>query len=617
MGFGQTDSLAVLEELVPRSGWRTDVALFSSYSVDLVAVAAVAMALAAEGDDDERMWKGSLARSCEKMRGRYRVVCQSGRVAVPPSGAQSGLVVADQWVRQVRYDGREKSWHVKFGIVRYVPEESDQSREKARWLLWIGSRNLTRDTSWDSAMTATGRLSRAVNASDRSVAEAAEIVAKHAELPGWTKDVRRELEKVHWTWPADVDKVLEFRLWTDREAAMGLPRLPADSSRIVALCPFVDAKIAKKIGRATSAPQRNLITTPSTLKKLATDSTVFEAFTSIHEMESATPVEDGDVEVDETDGNEIVEVHRGLHAKLVWARSGSGDELWLGSANLTRRGWTGRNAELVAHLRVKASVGEDITNLADKLEEVTTDEIALDDSDAEEEGEVALDKLRSRIAGTWSGELSKIDGTKRLRCSTSSSPINRADRAELWVRLLAQDPRDAVAWIPSWREVVFVETESHELTELVVLELRWEEDTDVSVSWVEHAVLNPPPGEDRDREALGRLMGPRALLAWIRSILDEFSSEADESPWPEDDRARTRLGRKANFALPRVPTLEAVLRAWIRDPSRVSQVDRVLRNWVTAAKPYLEEDEEAASALKQFLEEWGVIRDGLEGIPTE
>ena len=612
MGFKQTDSLAVLEELVPRPGWRTDVALFSSYSVDLVAVAAVAMALAGEGDDDERMWKGSLARSCEKMRGRFRVVCQGGRVAVPPSSALSGLVVADQWVRQVPYDGNKRSWHAKLGIVRYVPEEPHERGELARWLLWMGSRNLTRDTSWDSAMTATGHPARAVDAVDRSVAEAAGIVAGYAALSGWTEGVRRELREVHWTWPAEVDEVLALRLWTDGDAAMGLPVLPKDSSRVVALCPFVNASVAQAIGGATSAPHRNLITTPRTLAKLSADPRVLEAFTSVHEMESATPVEEGDLEVDETGGDEMAEVHRGLHAKLVWARSGSGDELWLGSANLTDRGWTGSNAELVAHLRVKASVGEDIAELADGLEEVALDELAPDDSDAEGEGEAMLDKLRNCIAGSWSGELSWIDGTERLRCSTSSPPIKKADEAELWGRLLAQDPADAVAWTPGQGEVVFRDTESHKLTELVVLELRWEGDADVRVSWVERAALNPPPGEERDRDALGRLMGPSALLAWISSILDEFSGEGDESPWPEGDWTGARTGDGAGFVLPPVPTLESVLRAWIRDPNRVLQVDRVLRNWATAAKPVLDEDAEGAQALERFQEAWGVVRDGLD-----
>ena len=108
MGLECTDSLAVLDALTPEPGWETDLALFSSYSVDLVAVAAVVVALAGEGDDHERLRDAPLARACERMRDRFRVVCQAGRVAVPKSGT-SALVIADRWIREVRHDGNERS----------------------------------------------------------------------------------------------------------------------------------------------------------------------------------------------------------------------------------------------------------------------------------------------------------------------------------------------------------------------------------------------------------------------------------------------------------------------------------------------------------------------------
>ena len=459
---------------------------------------------------------------------------------------------------------------------------------------------------------ATGCPSQTVDAVDRSVSESVGIVAGYAALSRWTEVVRQELNNVHWTWPEEVEEVLSFRLWTDGDTTMGLPALPKQSSRVVALCPFVDASVAKAIADTTAAPQRNLITTPETLAKLLVDDAVsLDAFTSVHEMASATPYEEGDTEIDENAEGEIVEIHRGLHAKLVWARSPSGDELWLGSANLTQRGWRGLNAELVAHLRVKESVGDDIAELADRLEEVTVEEYAVDDSDAEGEGKATLDNLRNRIAGCWSGELSRVAKKGALALTTSSTPIKKADGAELWVRLLAHEAGDAVAWSPGPRKVELKEVDFHELTELVVLELRWETDKNVSVSWVERAALTPPPGADRDRVALGRLMGPRAVLAWIRSILDEFSSEAEESPWPEGERVRARRGDGAGLALPPVPTLESVLRGWIRDPNRVEQVDQVLQNWAMVARPVLAEDAEAARVLRQFQEAWGVVRDGL------
>ena len=612
MGFKQTDSIAVLEELMPRPGWRTDFALFSSYSVDLVAVAAMAIALAGEGDDDERMWKGSLARACEKMRDRFRVVCQAGRIVVPKQAAVSGLVVADQWVRQVAYDGNARSWHAKLGVVRYVPEDADDIDTSPEWLLWMGSRNITRDTSWDSALTAVGHPASVVDAVDVSVGEAVALVAKHAGLPSWTEALRQELEEVHWTWPAEIEEVVAFRLWAEGNATIGLPDLPPDSSRVVAVCPFVDASVARAIGGATAAPQRNLVSTPGTLAALARDPSALEGFTSLHQMDSPTAADEGDSEEDETGDEQMTEVHRGLHAKLLWARSPQGDDLWLGSANLTDRGWRGSNAELVAQLRVNPSVGDSLTELVDGLDDIPIEEIPTDESEEEDGGAVVLDELRNRIAGSWSGELRRVDGTRCWRCITSIPPMGRADNATLSARLLGQDSGQAVMWVADQSEVDFAETQSHEETELLVLDLRWNEDTDVRVSWVERAEMKPSPGPERDREALGRLMGPRSLLAWIRSILDEFSGEGEESRWPDPVAARAGSGNGDRAMTPPIPTLEAILRAWIRDPNRVQQADRVLQNWAKTTKAVAEEDTEAAEELERLQKAWEVVRDGLD-----
>lgn len=53
MGLGKYDSVAVLEGLAPDAGWETDVAIVSTYSLDLVAAAALVTALAGEGEDHE------------------------------------------------------------------------------------------------------------------------------------------------------------------------------------------------------------------------------------------------------------------------------------------------------------------------------------------------------------------------------------------------------------------------------------------------------------------------------------------------------------------------------------------------------------------------------------
>ena len=235
MGLDRTDSLAVLDALTPAPGWETDLALFSSYSVDLVAVAAIVVALAGEGDNHERMRDASLARACERMRDRFRVVCQAGRVAVPSSGA-STLVIADRWLREVRHDGNERSWHAKLALVRYRSIEAPDN--EAEWRLWIGSRNLTRDTSWDSALTALGRFSGASDSIDRSVARTGAVLADKAELPGWlATDVEGELRKLHWEWPEEME-VVSFAMWPDAQPATGFPKAPRGLSHVVRGEPF-------------------------------------------------------------------------------------------------------------------------------------------------------------------------------------------------------------------------------------------------------------------------------------------------------------------------------------------------------------------------------------------
>lgn len=615
MGLKETDSLTVLEELTPRPGWKTDTALFSSYSLDLIAVASVAIALAGEGSDEEDRWGGSLASAVEKMRDRFKVVCQGGRIIVPPDEAREGLVVVDQWVRQVPHDGNERSWHVKLGLVRYVPVHPGKGIDQSRWLLWIGSRNLTRDISWDSALTAVGYLSSEPNTVDHSIAIAAREVAQHAHLNSWTEEVARELESVHWTWPTEVEEVKNFQLWTDKDDAMGLPDLPKESTKIVALCPFVDAQIAKAIGDATQACEKNLITIPRTLSELAIDPSTLNAYTSIYLMDKV-PYDDTVFDETDIDRTGSVEIHRGLHAKIVWSRTSTEDLLWIGSSNLTSRGLNGPNSELMVQLSVKPCVGDDLANfVALCCTEICVEDDLIVETESDE-SDTKLNALHNRISGSWAGELKTIGSTLSLLCSTNPPPISTEDDALLFARLQSQDSGFFVEWKPDKTTIEFKPVELHQHTQLVILQLQCKSNPELKESWVEHASMNPPPGWERDRAALAKLMGPRGFLVWILSILGELGSDGRKTPWPD----RKKPAKKPNdSAIPLTiptPTLEYVLRTSIRKPERLRRLDRVLKNWVGSPVLASDTDSEAELKLNEFLDLWESIREGLN-INTE
>jgi hypothetical protein len=336
-------------------------------------------------------------------------------------------------------------------------------------------------------------------------------------------------------------------------------------------------------------------------------------------LDAPGAADDGDVDLDETGDDQMIEVHRGLHAKLIWARGSKQDELWLGSANLTQRAWDGRNAEAVLHARVARNVGDGLAEgLVGHAVEVALSDLSIEPV-AECAAEAALDVLRNRIAAGWDACLTRNPKTGEHICTLTEPPLSEPDAAVLTVRLLGQS--GAVDWLPGAREVSLPATPLHLQTELVVLELRSSLVPELRAQWVARATLDPAPDLTRDRAVLARLMGPRAFLAWLRALLDETSSDVGDEPWPEDPEGRT-LPKRSGWSdgggvLYGAPTLESVLRAWVRNPAAVQQVDRAIETWGRELRRALAEDasadEHAAlQEVEHFESTWAVVRQGLD-----
>ena len=151
--------------------------------------------------------------------------------------------------------------------------------------------------------------------------------------------------------------------------------------------------------------------------------------------------------------------------------------------------------------------------------------------------------------------------------------------------------------------------------------LRSNEIHDIAVSWVARAEMNPPLDVARDRAVLARLMGPKAFLTWLQALLGDVREEAGSAPWPDTTSGiRYGLGTSRNggtSVVSSAPTLESVLKAWIRNPATVRRVDRTLDTWVSEIRNAFSEnpgqdDREALQELNRFEAQWRVIREGLE-----
>lgn len=141
----------------------------------------------------------------------------------------------------------EQSWHPKCAIVRY----SDAKSSAGKWRLWLGSRNLTRDTSWDLGLSLEGYESESDAMDGMKIPSIAIVAKKLATETGrgekWQEHLKR-LRNVHWEVPRGL-VVEEIVLMLPQDANRDFPPCPEGVRRLIAVAPFLDATTPKRVGR--------------------------------------------------------------------------------------------------------------------------------------------------------------------------------------------------------------------------------------------------------------------------------------------------------------------------------------------------------------------------------
>ena len=613
MTLGERDSIALLDVLRPPKHYRTEVALLGTYSADLVAVVACLLALAGEGDDDRKMPPTAVATALTRMSGRVRVVAQAGRVQVPHKGRRT-MVLADRWIREVHVDGNARSWHPKVAL---VCQQADGL--PARWVLWVGSRNLTRDVSWDLGLAIVGTEDGAASASLPGLPSVAAALAGHAELEGWPEEVLLErLSGVSWDLGAQDVRLRQVVLHGE-DGPRTLPATTRGATHLLAVSPFVKTTGLRLFQRwGAEGATRRLATTPGALVGLGSKARSLTNGWQLRTMEVGAEAL-GTSDTDPTGDEQYEEVHRGLHAKalLAWSPSRERAALWLGSANLTARAWTGNSTEIMVELDVARAVAQELWEFTDSghFRSEHPELEGLEDPDEDGGVPAVLDALRNTIGGWDAPEIVDDGETLTLRFA-HPRPVDPPCSAQ--VGLLGQ-PTDE--W-PIGAAVVRLKRPPEACwTELLVVRLEVAGDEAHEVEFLLRGHWRGGIGANRDRRVLSRLLGARAFLRWIVALLGD-AAMPDDWNWPDDeDRTRTKRSQRGGGGGTEgpkgihLPTVEAVLRAWMRDPRRVSEVDsriRELMETVEVEERAMEEpDEEALDALEELKHHWAVLHLGL------
>jgi len=145
------DIVTVQEALRPPEGCRVDVAVGTTYSLDLLAFLAAPVAFAMfdlQASDDPAALDGlSVLESVRRYAGATTVFCQSGAIGVP-AAYRSVLTWTEGSVIEVRRPTPSGVFHPKTWALRFVDEHGAYLHRVV-----VLSRNVTFDRSWDIVIT--------------------------------------------------------------------------------------------------------------------------------------------------------------------------------------------------------------------------------------------------------------------------------------------------------------------------------------------------------------------------------------------------------------------------------------------------------------------------------
>lgn len=594
------------ELLKPAEGWRTNQAILCTYSADLVVIVTALLSLG--GCDLESRRTGSrveLVRAIEALRGRVRILAQAGRVVVPAAPVAI-LKLLDKFLVTVPEDETTTSFHPKAALLRFhrMDDPSD-----CQWRIWFGSRNLTRALNWEAGLMLVSR-SDGKGQAIKGLTAVVEALTARARLFGLSlRSLRAELSKLTWECPVGCEVKRVRLLGPGQEQAF--PEPPSDIDRMFVVSPFLDTKIIRRVGRwGGPKTHRTLVSTDMSFQQLLReDERVFDGFENLCRQPLPDLPAECAVSIEEENSAavEVAEAEeappQGLHAKLLFAAKGKHQQLWIGSANATERGWGGRNHEIVGELAVNREIAEGIEAFVDTCERYTPVVMEAKEDDVEQ----ALEKARKALSGGWSLRQMITGGAVEIVASTPPPVADPKIAVEVAAMGGAWRP-----WPSGSDRVTAGRMRDWERTDFVQIRVRL---NDRVCAWLQIAPCDPPPDEKRDHGLIAQYLDPQTFLWWLRSLLADSNIEGVGGDWDAQDRQLQVISSNGSHALDSgaMPTVEEILRAWARDATAFKTADQKVKAYLSELEHRAAETEAPADAdlLRTFRKTWETLSGEL------
>lgn len=343
----------VYNEIVATPGYELEFAVGTTYSLDAEAFLAIALSFARLGDVTDADFQSPfrLLEGLRQANSKVAIFCNRGGLQ-PPVRMNPLYAMLDKSVFEVadeRKGNELANFHPKVWVIK---ERSLDNQDKRQVKLIVMSRNLTKDTSLDCAVSMTAPLGVRTNADLRRrhqpLKDLLLILAEKA-----VADKRKKIRKLS----NEIDTMGAFELEPPYESYEFLPihfgenlnseidfetELPGE--RMAVVSPFIDATTLTWLNNFRPKQEKILITRMDSLSPEIMDLYSGEN----REVWVMTQV---------AEQNDIQSMN--LHAKMYfsWGPKTGGIHLWLGSANATHSGFY-RNSEFLLKLTLKRGRGQ-------------------------------------------------------------------------------------------------------------------------------------------------------------------------------------------------------------------------------------------------------------------
>ena len=580
------DSRTVAFELIrPPSGYHLDLAVLTTYTLDLEALLVLPLSVLAHPDGGLEELLGDPLRLHQAIRDagdRVHAFVDETGIGIP-RGARPLYSMLESSVHAVRAPNGG-SFHPKVWVARFTADAGDAEDaedEAPPDLLRVAilSRNLAFDRSWDVALASEAsprNIKRRVGAS-RPLGDLLSALPQLTTTP-MDKDIAARVQvladqvaRAAFPAPDGFDSPIGFH-------ALGLSasrrtwQPPSNGYSALAIAPFVNRTGLDAVG-ALSDSERVLVSRRDELDKLSEDALADWNEKLVLADTAQDEAEDEDETVDGDDAEPVIRVRpAGLHAKMFAVEHGWRVTWYVGSANLTRAAFAGGNVEMMASItgRKGGASGQGIARFLDGFRKLCvpyerTEPPPMDAAvtSAQARLEAARDALVNaelRVTCAPEGEL--------WRLTVAGSPTLPDDDVEVvaWPISIAEDdahPLDApLAWmLPVARLTAFIAFRLH-----------------VPVSGVDDIRLTlrlPAEGmpSDRMHQVLRSLLdSPEKFLRFLRALLGGLDATVDwaQGGGKEKDGFDWGIGAGGDTLL------DDLVRTAARDPDRLKPVRRLI-----------------------------------------